>query len=335
MRFGIQILVIVLFVSPFVKAQESCSDKLLRAENLYEQGLFTEAVDLARSCTNSNDPADMWKAYRMLAMSYLANNQNTEAREAAEQMLVLNPTYKADVLNDPKDLRALLEKIDIIPKLSMGLSFMYGGNITIPRATARYNVTSVDKNYSGRPGYQLGLVTGYNLNDRHGIEAHLLAKSLRYQMQYTSYGNDFTIDETLNSFDLPFYYRYTLFPGKRFRVLLKGGVYGSVLVNSFNDLARSNAEAESVVKHYYSLGRRNRLNGGVNGGLGCMYKWQKGHLSLDMLYIHGLTNISNPDVRYENETLIFDYHYLDDDIQLSDFSISIGYHMYINYKLNK
>lgn len=327
-------LLLFLFLNK-VYAQESCSDKLLRAESLYEQGLFTESVQLAQSCTQSGDQADQWKAFRILAMAHLANNQPALAREAAEQMLTLNPTYKADVLNDPKELRVLLERIDIIPKLSAGISWMYGGNLTVPRNQRQYNVTDISKEYTGKPRYQLGIVAGYNLNSRHGIELHGLAKSLRYEMNYTSFGTDYTITETLNSFDLPAYYRYTFFPGKRFRILLKAGAYGSLIVNSFNDLEKQNAESQSVVKHYYSLGRRNRLNAGLNGGLGFMYKWQKGHVSLDALYMHGLTNITDVESRYNNEKLIFDYHYLDDDLYLSDFSISVGYHMYINYKLNK
>jgi len=329
------LLLFLIFSVLGLSAQESCSDKLEQADELFNQGRFTETISLIKDCANSDDPTTSWKAYRLLAMAYLSNNQITEARTAAENMVTLNWTYEPDVLNDPKNFQSMLAKIDIIPKFSTGLSVNYGGNFSFPQVTGTYNPTSSTKTYKNRAGYQLGFVLGYNINDLHGFDLMLNSKTRKYRISYPAFESEVRVDETLNSFDFPLLYRYSFFPRKRFRVSAKAGVYGSLLINSFNDLTISNNEGTSVLAHYSSKIRRNALTGGVVGGVGLTYKWKKEHLSFDMQFFKNLKNITNEEVRYDNATLIYDYHYLDDDLLMNDLAITIGYHRYINYKLNK
>lgn len=323
-----------LIVSKISVAQAPCSERIQEAEFKYGQGQFQSAIELASGCKSSREVSESWKSYRILAMSYLASNSPALAKDAATQMLLLNPTYEPDVLNDPKDLRNLLRQVDIIPALSLGLSFMYGANICIPRITDRYNVTAINKDYSRGAGYQLGVVAGYNIDHRLGFEAQLAFKSLEYDLDYRSFKKEVEISETLQYFEIPVLFRYTLFPTSRLRVMLKVGGYGGLLVNSFNDLHLRSPEADLNEEHYFSQSRRENISYGLAGGIGLMYKRQIAHWSLDAHYFRSMSNIMDVDSRYGNQDLIYQYHYLDDDLRLDQFTVSIGYHRYFNYKLN-
>src|SRR4051812_33891400 len=112
------IIAIILF-SLQLHAQESCTEKLYHANTLYEKGQINEAIEIAKTCaTRTNSPAEQWQAYRLLALAYLANGEQKEARKAAEKMMELNPTYQPSTVKDPAELIRLLESVKIIPKFT-------------------------------------------------------------------------------------------------------------------------------------------------------------------------------------------------------------------------
>ena len=77
------------------QTSSNCSEILVNANKLYEQGLLSEAIDLALPCSQETAPvSDRWKAHRLLAMLYLASSNNDLAKKSAEEMLELNPTYQ-------------------------------------------------------------------------------------------------------------------------------------------------------------------------------------------------------------------------------------------------
>ncbi len=94
------------------QAQETCAEKLVKANTYFELGRFGEAIRLAKTCaTPSNKVSERWQAYRILAMAYIINNQLDSGRWAAENMLELNPTYKPSALKYPKNFITLLSTI--------------------------------------------------------------------------------------------------------------------------------------------------------------------------------------------------------------------------------
>jgi hypothetical protein len=140
--------VIVLFVIfqlgfSFGQSTSNCSEILLNANKLYEQGSLSEAIELALPCSQESAPvSDRWKAHRLLAMVYLASNNNDLAKKSAEELLELNPTYQPSSLNDPIELIKLLKSILLIPKLSFGLALSMGTNATFPTVTKEYIVAA-------------------------------------------------------------------------------------------------------------------------------------------------------------------------------------------------
>jgi len=321
----------VLFCTPLWG--QNCSELVQDALSSYELGDFNKALTAVSSCVNSENLDDRWSALRVQALAHLALGNSKLATEAAREMKALQPTYKPDVLSDPKELRVLLDGIYVIPKFILGVNLNYGTNWSFPRILGEFNPTSSVKNYNSEFGHQFGFNVGYNFSDKHGVELGLYQKSLRFSTDFKYEGVSIETEEELNNIALPVLYRFTLLDLDRFVVTAKAGGYGLLRYSSYNDFKRYSPEGSEELVRYTSDSRRNLWNYGITGGLGLWYKLRVSHFSVDLLYNKGLTNITRGENRYDNSRLIYNYYYLDDDLQIDDFSVVFGYHLYLNYKV--
>ncbi len=316
------------------KAHSDCGDNLISAKKLYEEGKLDDAINLILPCSQT-ESAVQWQAYKLLTKAYLAKQDDINARNAAVRMIELHPTYEVNPRYDSKGFINLLKSIDVIPKLSFGLTIMYGPNITLPRVTKLYTPAIYDKTYSNKGGFQLGLVAGYNINLNHGFGFNMIYNVKNYQVNYDWSGNSYDISESLRYIDFPLMYRYSFSTNKPVRFSILAGPYASVLVNSHNNIIAKNEAVSSELPHYGSNVRRKKLAYGGLIGLGLNIKSKKGHFSLETRYSRSISNITEESSRYDNSLLMYDFVYLDDDIQLDYLSLSVGYHFYINYKVPK
>ncbi len=246
----------------FIAAQENCAEKLIRANTFFEQGKIDEAIAIAKTCaTTSNSVTEKWQAYRILAMSYLINNQPDEARKAAEQMLELNPTYKPSLLKDPKNFIVLLKSISVIPKFSLGLAVSTGANITYPFVTASYNGADYYKTYTTQQSYQFGVLTGYNINEALSVHAGLMASTKKYSIDYTYLNWNFKVSEKISHLEIPCFIRYTFLPKNNLKFYADGGIFGGTLIKSMNTFQRTTLDRNesTIVKNYDATNRRNKM----------------------------------------------------------------------------
>ena len=70
---------------------------------------------------------------------------------------------------------------------------------------------------------------------------------------------------------------------------------------------------------------RSKINYGLIGSLGVKYKVKAGYWFLDAGYSHSLSSAVNPEDRYSNSELLYEYHYVDDNFKVSNIFVSIGY----------
>ncbi|MFT7590607.1 MAG: hypothetical protein ACI9UJ_000518 [bacterium] len=316
-------------------AQEDCKEKISKASELFEQGQLQKVIDLITPCATSADNPDKWQIYKLLAEAYLAQGLEVEARASAVKMKEMYPTIGPNQKTDSKNLINLLSEIDVIPKFSLGLSFVYGANATVPRITGIYSAGSYTKTYRPKLGSQFGVVLGYNFNKNHSVDLNIVYNIKKYELDYTWGANEYLIKENLSYFDFPIVYRYSLSTTKKVRIGFVAGAYTSVLLNSNNDLSILGTSENRELEHYGSVKRRNKIALGGILGLGLNIKQGNGHISVDARYNRSFTSITKTSNRYENATLIYDYLYLDDDILLDNLSFTVGYHFYINYAVVK
>lgn len=329
---------IILFLATTLKAQESCTEKLYRANNLYEKGKINEAIELAKTCAEgSNSTSDQWQAYRLLAMAYLADNQTGAARKAAEKMLEINPTYKPSTLKDPTELIRLIRSIKVIPKFSMGMAATFGGNSTLPNITETFNGANYTKSYSSEASWQLGVMLGYTLNEIISLHSGLFASSKIYTIAYKSGDWEINTKEKMSYLDLPLFARFATKPIKNVSFFADAGAYIGTLLSSQSDFKRYNSvtlETASSV-NLNSESRRTNWEYGLLYGMGAMYNFGQVCLALDVKYYLSYANITNTTNRYKNENLFYNYYFIEDNIRLDNLAVSLSLIYNVNYKVLK
>jgi hypothetical protein len=335
---SILIILLLLFTQEML-AQESCTEKLYMANKLYEKGKLDDAINTAQECSKTaKNTSEKWQAYRLLAMCYLGNGQQKEARIAAENMLELNPKYIPSKAKDPLELTKLLNEVKVIPKISLGIAATAGGNLTHVGVLNSFKASDYAKEYSSSGSWQFGLNAGYHLNEWLSFHTGVLAISKKYEVNYSVGGDNYDIKENLAYLDIPLCARFSSKPYKKFRLFVEGGCYGGLLLSSRSDFSATlNATSGEVQQenNLNSMSRRNKNEYGLIYGGGVMYKIKQVDIAIDVKYYKSYANITNEDARYNNQSLLYNYYFIDDDIQLSNLTISLSLFYNLNYQVLK
>ncbi|MEJ2055410.1 MAG: hypothetical protein P8X42_15955 [Calditrichaceae bacterium] len=113
-------LIILLLIMPVINPSEIvyaqgslCEKSLKKAEELYHEGQFDKAIDLITICLKNKEvtPAEEKQAYRLLGLTYLAQDYLKEAKASVKKLLELVPNYKPDPLNDPPPFVKIVEEV--------------------------------------------------------------------------------------------------------------------------------------------------------------------------------------------------------------------------------
>jgi opacity protein-like surface antigen len=316
---------------------QDCLENLYTANKLLDAGKTHECMALVAPCSSSkNDISARWQAYRLMSIAYILQGQNDSAKIAAENMLDLNPTYKPNLLRDPKAFINLVQSIVVIPKYTLGLAASIGRNSTFTEIPKGYVVADYKKTYTtNRTSYQLGTNLGIYFNPKLALDIGLYVTGKNYEINYSFSNWKVNVKERLNYLEIPITAKYIFKTINRTRFFAQAGVYAGYLLFSFNDFESNYNNSEQIfrLKNLNSLERRNRINYGYTAGLGLVYKLRNGHISLQADFYGSLAKINNPTKRYVYTEQIYTYFYVDDDIILHNLAINIGYSINMNYKV--
>ncbi|MFX0200230.1 MAG: hypothetical protein ACFFCW_29270 [Candidatus Hodarchaeota archaeon] len=87
---------------PDVNAQEKCKNALVAAQNMYNVGRSLEAITLLNSCLpDSIAEVERARAYKLLALAYIAEVALDEAKNAIEKLLDIDKNFRPDATRDP------------------------------------------------------------------------------------------------------------------------------------------------------------------------------------------------------------------------------------------
>ena len=90
-----------------------CDKELAEAEQNYNNGRFDEAIQLITGCLDKPSITEDEKkqAYRLLGLTYIAQDYLKEAKAAVRRLLTLIPNYKADTVQDPPSFANLVKEV--------------------------------------------------------------------------------------------------------------------------------------------------------------------------------------------------------------------------------
>ncbi len=106
-------LVFLLLPGTEAAAQEACEESLAQADDHYTFGRFDQAIAQLDRCLNdpTSTTEQRQRAYRLLALSHLGQDEPDAARDAVRELLTLQPNYRPDPEQDPPPFIEMLEQV--------------------------------------------------------------------------------------------------------------------------------------------------------------------------------------------------------------------------------
>ena len=327
---------LALLLSFYCALAQDCADQLEQARTSYEEGRLVDIPSILESCSQNGSDEIRFGAHRILALTYLGLGQEKQARLSAVELLRISPTYKGNVFDDPKEFTDLLKSIAVIPRLTLGISASIGTNLSLPQVQSHYSLLEVDhRNYESGSGIQVGLNASYRFNRRLGVYADMLWLQKSYAIDYGMEALELRMEETSSYVQLPLGVRYGFPLLSRWQPYVQLGAFGSYLLESrSNHFSTDNRTQESYsVQAVSSTDRRKRWEMGMTAGIGTFYRIGPGQLTAQAGYNHSFTNITDPDTRYSNNEVTYSYLHVDDDLLLHQLYFTLGYNLFLNYKV--
>jgi hypothetical protein len=340
------ILIAMLLISNISLAQNICSEKLSRAESLFEAGHLYEIYGLIEECFSVGfSREEKIKAYRLLSITYLYLDEHTQADQTYLSLLRLNPEYKPNPAIDPAELFHLHNRFMTTPRWSFIMTRM-GLNFSVIRPYNFYNTDGFgrdllfvqevgtasysEKVYIPNPGLTIGSGMKYGYSDRFSLTGELLLKLNRFKVEEKLLGHTTLLfNEEQFNLELPFYVNYT-FSNHKFKPYIFGGASLNFLFYSYaKNLKIERTQGVTVLPetgpNVSLLRNRNPVGYSAIIGGGIQYKVGVNYFLFELRQTLGLKNIASKNNRYGNNEMLYRYMYIDDDMRMDNLMINVSY----------
>ncbi len=328
---------------------KSANELLDDATDLYAEGKLKETVALLKPLIN--DPKKLRalsrdgraEVYRIAAQSYLILNVSEKATICTKKMLAYRPNYKDEMRDDDLSLfKEQVVSLHALPQLMLGVTG--GANITFPQAVNEYPILissggdfSKSVYTSGFKGVQLGLSGEFAITKRFAISAD--AKYITQSFEYSAKSGvalfNHSYQQSLSYFEIPVVLRLQLFPYKKIKPFVEGGIFAKSLLNSNRKTTeQQNPLSELPLNTAYGSWD---MGFAVGGGVG--YFMKKSCIKANARMLWGIDDVINENNRLINNGLVstFVYGYYDDmsDPRLNNVQISLSYYYYLTHRVFK
>ena len=139
-----------LVASLALKAQQSCEDKLIQAQEWLDQGRLKGIPALLHDCISKYSRQQKVQAYRILTMAYLYNDDPIGAERSFLDLLGVDPEYQI-IESDPIELEHLSAQYISTPII--GWQVMAGTNMSLIQVI---HVNGIDNTDNSQQSYSPG-----------------------------------------------------------------------------------------------------------------------------------------------------------------------------------
>lgn len=328
---------LLVIVPELVSAQKNeskdCDEALNEARRFYQLGQIEKVPRTLESCMEKGFSKEQKSdAYELLVLTYQYDNQPAEAEETYIDLLKHDPEYTINEKNTPNELLRLYKTYHAPPVYSIG--FLGGLNLAFGQRIQSYSLSNSDeKPFSEYDndglGFQVGLTVKRYISKKFELNLDLIYNNIRYERTLSQLGfANIIYKEDQKIFKFPLTATYDFEMGKFSPYVRLGGGL-SYLFNSEATLEREYPQTSNLPgvtgPPINILGQRNNINFFSTAGVGLKFKIPRGIIVLDARHNWYFLQQNRPSKRYENNVLVYEYHYLDDDFKLGNFSLSLGY----------
>jgi hypothetical protein len=312
----------------------TCTQKLNRAQKLYDAGRIKEVEPLLSECIKSGfTREEKMQALRLSILSYLFQDENSVAEQKLLELLHEDPEYKLNPAIDPAEFYQLYNQYRTLPVISIGI--VGGANRTGVSERQAYTVNSLDNDkasYKSRLGFQAGVLADILLYKNFQFNTGFLWNVKRFTYSKKLLYEDYSTVESQENqmwIDMPLSIKYVIGKNKlRFYGL--AGVSTNLLLSANSRMSRVNVDESSAANAETQNFRKQRryLSTSALLGAGARYKVGYGYLALEARYQFGLSNVTNADNRFlsEDGRLLFYYGYVSSDFSVNNLAFTIGYY---------
>lgn len=341
MKKPILVVLLVLLNSGILIAQNTCSLSLTKARVLFEDGHLYDVEDMISGCLEKGfTREERIQAYHLLTLTNLYLDRHQEAENSYLKLLVLDPEFDVEENNDYVEIVYLDQKFKTTPIFT--ITGRAGININAPYIINDYDINESDpESYVNRTGYWIGSGVDLNINSNVKLGVELLYRRTLFEYNSRRFNSEeLNVLQIQNWLSLPVSLKFVKQFGDYYPY-----VYGGFMVNY---LLASRGEfvfsSNQSLTDGEQLGRttenpnvnlrplRNEWPNSLFGGIGIKKKIGYNFIFMELRYVGGLRNIVDVDQRfplqngylYDFEAL-YQFTYLDDDIRLNAYSVSIGF----------
>ena len=328
---NIILLLIAIVTNSSIFAQDDCVLVLKKVTKDFDEGIIEKIpAELSDCADNGLKGKDRIAAYKLLIDVYLFDDRVQLAEETMKKLLVFEPEMKPNELIDSKEFITLFEAYRTIPLYSVGLTAGINYSlVTIDQEFGTYNTDLYDGTYTSPDfGFQVGLNADYLIykNIYTNVEVLFANKKFSYKTELNKFST-LEFKESQSAVQVPLTIAYHL-GKKRIKPTFKVGAYANYSFSSKSEFIRAYTEntQSNITGPLIDVSpMRESLTYGLIGALGVKYKVKEAYWFLDASYSYTLTTSVNPNERYSNSELLYDYQYIDDDFSINNLFISIGY----------
>ncbi len=334
----------------FIRAQEGTKKtgkaemrmKYEQASKAYQVGDMDKSIEILEEIIYSNrlmkaaNKQQRAEVMRLAAMTALYKKRTDLADKYIKKILMYQPSYKIDNVNtnDLIAIKAKLEKLYAVPKLSVGVGV--GTNTTFIERTDEQTLMNHDAGEDSKYKNTIGAISlfatfEYALMPVLSFSGKLSYTNNKYKYLLPIISDDRkdTAFQTLNYIQLPLTARFGVFSSRKISPYIQGGATFKYLSSS----ERLVNDTKSPMNEYYKTFDIGLLAG---GGVK-LYLSKFAILNIEVLYYHGFNEINNSENRFlsgpAGDEFLFQYYDVMDNIKLRNMSLSLSLSYAINHKV--
>jgi hypothetical protein len=326
--------VLLLLISHVIVAQNTCSQTLVKAQIAYYEGRADEVPSILSACLKEGfTDEEKSQAYRLLTLTHLYLNESQNAENTMLEFLRLNHYYKINEAVDPTEFINLYHQFRtrpfylITPKMGTNVSF-----IQVLKSFSPDNTTEVNYAYQTVFGYQAGVAVGFPIHSKITLNTEIYLSGKNYAYKNNLFGYEsLSFNEQQTHIELPVLASYSLTNNTWLHPFVEAGFSMDALLNATANVTRIDQTSDVELKKevtgpsIHVNAQRRRLNYNAIAGGGVTYTRGKNIMMIGFRYSLGLLNAVKPKNRYTNTELIYKYGYMDNDLRMNAFSVSVGY----------
>ncbi len=332
----------IIFNTVLLYSQDDCVVRLQEAEILYNDGKIELIPDLITNCIESGFGKEQKiRAYRLLALVYLNEDNQILAEEYLLKLLKTDPEYKPNTSVDPLEYVRIYNSIETEPLFSVGgiggFNYTYPGLIE-PIGSNAFN--EINANYSKNAiGISGGIRMVYHFSPKIDLALEPSFVSSNFKLSESVTDNELIqAEEVIRFIDIPVVGSYGIWNFKYAQLFAEAGMVFGIYTGGTLDITNTyiNGSTPDYTESPYTTNTiRKRGSFSALAGISSKLRLNRSYLQMGLRYKYGLNNMVNTNANSDVvNRLQWVNRYRDNHFRLSSvyFYISYNYEFYRHIK---